>query len=62
MAISLDRFELSRSLRERLEGWTGGAGPGEEAAWHQEGLALLAALQVELSPDFDVTSCDGRQC
>jgi hypothetical protein len=58
VAISLDRFQLSRSLRDRLRRWTGGAGSDNGAAWHQEGLDLLAALRVELSPDFDIDFFD----
>ena len=62
--IGLDSFSLSRTLRERLVRWTAGDyhlhddyeddDPEYDAAWHNEGLALLADLRSELGPGYDI--------
>jgi hypothetical protein len=61
--ISLDSFPLSQSLHDRLVRWATAShhrlrddedDPRREAAWHKEGLALLAELRSELGPDYDI--------
>ncbi|MFL6064211.1 MAG: hypothetical protein ACJ72G_06030 [Friedmanniella sp.] len=62
--LDLGFFPLSESLRERLVRWTAGDyhlhydyeddDPEHEAAWHNEGLALLSELRRELGPGYDI--------
>ena len=62
--LGLDYFSLSNSLHDRLVKWTAADyhlhydyeddDPQHEAAWHQEGLALLADLRAQLGPDYDI--------
>lgn len=62
--LGLDYFSLSEALHDRLVTWTAADhhlhydyeddDPQHEAAWHAEGLALLADLRAELGPDYDV--------
>jgi hypothetical protein len=62
--LGLDYFPLSEALHRRLVKWTAGDyhlhydyeddDPQHEAAWHAEGLALLADLRAELGPDYDI--------
>ena len=62
--VDLGSFGLSIELHDRLLRWTAadyhlhydyeGDDPQHEAAWHDEGLALLADLRTELGPDYDI--------
>jgi hypothetical protein len=62
--IHLDDVALTTTLRDRLVRWTAGDyhlhddyegdDPAHQAAWHQEGLELLANLRSELGPRYDI--------
>jgi hypothetical protein len=62
--LGLDYFPLSEALHDRLVKWTAADyhlhydyeddDPEHEAAWHDEGLALLADLRTELGPGYDI--------
>jgi len=62
--LDLGFFPLSEALQDRLVRWTAADyhthydyeddDPEHEAAWHEEGLALLAELRRELGPAYDI--------